>query len=161
MGTLHEGISTFTIISRWILLRMINVPDKLCGGNQNTYFMSNNFFRKSCRLWDNAGKYRRARQATDDNIIWHMRNACWITKATDIHSEYVILIAFPRQQWLRERVFMLRFTYMPVLFSYPTLRLVVITPVSYSEDPEFQPGDRLSVLRSVTWIKCNREIASN
>ena len=32
-----------------------------------------------------------------------MRNACWITKATDTHSVYVILIAFPRQQWLRER----------------------------------------------------------
>jgi hypothetical protein len=32
-----------------------------------------------------------------------MRFACRITKATDTHSEYVILIAFPRQQWLRER----------------------------------------------------------
>jgi hypothetical protein len=27
--------------------------------------------------------------------IWRVRIACWITKATDIHSEYVILIAFP------------------------------------------------------------------
>jgi hypothetical protein len=25
---------------------------------------------------------------------WHMRIACWITKATSTHSEYVILIAF-------------------------------------------------------------------
>jgi hypothetical protein len=39
-------------------------------------------------------KYGRARQATDDNIIRRMRFACWITKATDTHSEYVILIAF-------------------------------------------------------------------
>jgi hypothetical protein len=26
--------------------------------------------------------------------IWHMRIACWISKATNIHSEYVILFAF-------------------------------------------------------------------
>ena len=48
-------------------------------------------------------KYGTARQATDDNIIRRMRVACWITKATDTHLEYVVLIAFQRQQWLRER----------------------------------------------------------
>jgi len=31
-----------------------------------------------------------------------------ITKATDTHSEYVILTAFPRKLWLRERASMLR-----------------------------------------------------
>jgi hypothetical protein len=31
-----------------------------------------------------------------------MRIPYWITKTTDTHSEYVILIGFPRQQWLRE-----------------------------------------------------------
>jgi hypothetical protein len=35
-------------------------------------------------------KYVRARQATHGNKIWHMRIACWITKATDTHSEYEI-----------------------------------------------------------------------
>jgi hypothetical protein len=37
--------------------------------------------------------------------IWRMRIAYWITKATGTHSEYVlvILIAFPRKQWLHER----------------------------------------------------------
>jgi len=39
-------------------------------------------------------KYGRARQATDDNIIRRMRIVCWITKFTNTHSEYVILIAF-------------------------------------------------------------------
>jgi hypothetical protein len=48
-------------------------------------------------------KYGRARHATDDNIIRRMRFAWWIAKATNTHSEYVILIVFPRQQWLRER----------------------------------------------------------
>ena len=52
-----------------------------------------------------------ARQTTDDNIIRRMRSACWITNATDIHSEYVTFIPFPLQQLLRERVSMLRYTY--------------------------------------------------
>ena len=34
--------------------------------------------------------------------------ATWLTEATDIHSEYVTRIAFPLQQWLRERNSMLR-----------------------------------------------------
>jgi hypothetical protein len=42
-------------------------------------------------------KYGETREATDDNIIRHMHFECWIAKATDTHSEYVIIIAFPRQ----------------------------------------------------------------
>ena len=53
-------------------------------------------------------------QATADNVIKRLRIACCITKATDTHSECVIIIAFPRQQWLRERASMLRYT-LPVL----------------------------------------------
>jgi len=40
--------------------------------------------------------------------ISRMRFACWITKATDTHSEYVVLNAFPWQQWLGERASILR-----------------------------------------------------
>jgi hypothetical protein len=54
-------------------------------------------------------KYGTAGQATDGNIIQRMRFACWITKDTGTHPEYVILIAFPRQQWLRERASGLRY----------------------------------------------------
>jgi hypothetical protein len=54
-------------------------------------------------------KYGIARQARDDNIIRRMRFTCCITKATDTHSEYVILITFPRQQRLRERASILRY----------------------------------------------------
>ena len=43
------------------------------------------------------------------NIIEQdMRIASWITKATDIRSEYVIRIAYSLQQWLRERASLLR-----------------------------------------------------
>jgi len=48
-------------------------------------------------------KYSRAQQAKDDNITRRMRFAWWITKATDLHSEYIILIAFVRQQWLHKQ----------------------------------------------------------
>jgi len=48
-------------------------------------------FWKPCRLWDNVEELCRAGQATDDNIIRRMRVACWIRKATNAHSEYVIL----------------------------------------------------------------------
>ena len=58
--------------------------------------------------------YGEARLATDDNIIRCTRFACWITKATGTHLEYVILIAFPRQHF-RERASVLRYTYIGVL----------------------------------------------
>ena len=35
--------------------------------------------------------------------IWRMRIACWTSKATNTHSEYVIFIAYTLQQWLNER----------------------------------------------------------
>ena len=38
-----------------------------------------------------------------DDIIWRMRYACRMTKAIYTQSEYIILTAFPWQQWLRER----------------------------------------------------------
>jgi len=56
-------------------------------------------------------KYRRVRQDTDDNITRRMRIACWLPKATNTHSQYVILIAFPLKQWLQERAPISRYTY--------------------------------------------------
>jgi hypothetical protein len=51
------------------------------------------------------------RQVTDENIIWRMRFVCWITKATDIHSEYIIIIAFSTATMVSERASVLRYTY--------------------------------------------------
>jgi hypothetical protein len=84
-GTLHEDVSTFLTIFRWILLRMRNVLDKNCRENQNTGFMFNNVFRISCPLWDNVEKYCWARGATNEVTIWLIRVACW-KKATCTHS---------------------------------------------------------------------------
>ena len=63
-------------------------------------------------------KYGTAEQATDDSKIRCMRFACGITKATDTHSEYVILIAFQRKQWLTRTRFNITFIRtLPVLLS--------------------------------------------
>jgi len=47
--------------------------------------------------------------------MWHMRSACWILKAINTPSEYVIFIAFGRQQWLRERASIAFIRTLPVL----------------------------------------------
>jgi len=47
-------------------------------------------------MWKNVGWVK------PQITVWRMRIACWITKATNTHSEYVIHIAFPLQQKLHE-----------------------------------------------------------
>jgi len=61
-------------------------------------------------MWKNIVGRDRPQMTT-----WRMRIACWINRAADTHSEQKILIAFPRQQWLRERSSLLRYTYMACL----------------------------------------------
>ena len=49
--------------------------------------------------------------------IRSMRIECWITKARNTHTEYVILIAFPLQQCLDERIsLLLRYSILSVFF---------------------------------------------
>ena len=47
--------------------------------------------------------------------IWYMRAECRITKATDKHSEYVIIIAFKLQQWLHQCASMLHYAFIACL----------------------------------------------
>ena len=42
--------------------------------------------------------------------IWHMRISRQIHKATNTHSQYVMLTAFLLQQWLQERTLLLHYT---------------------------------------------------
>ena len=107
---------------------MRNILDKSCRQNQNTHLMFNFFFfRKSCPLCHNVQKYSAARWTTDDHIIQRMRTECWITKATETHSEHILLIAFPRQQWLRERASVLRlYGTLPALLSHHLVRAMPV-----------------------------------
>jgi hypothetical protein len=47
-----------------------------------------------------------------------MSIACWIPKATEIISEYVIRVASPLQQWLHERASVLIYTYFASLVNF-------------------------------------------
>jgi len=40
------------------------------------------FFRKSCRLWDNVKK-KIVEPGREQTVVWRMRIACWIRKATN------------------------------------------------------------------------------
>jgi hypothetical protein len=71
--------------------------------------------------------YDTAGVATDDNTIRRMRLACQINKATDTHSEHVILIAFPRRQWLREHTSMLHCTHIAHLLLYILNHIMTLT----------------------------------
>ena len=113
--TVHEYPSTFMTVSRSSFLTMRIFPDKICTENQNTYFIFENFSRKSCRLWENVDKFCTAGQATNDNEIGRMRIACYINEATNTHLEYARLTASPLQQWLRQRVSALRCTHIACL----------------------------------------------
>ena len=55
--------------------------------------------------------YRKDGQTTYNDTIWCVRIECWLPKDTDAHLEFVILIAFPQKQWLRERTSVLRYAY--------------------------------------------------
>ena len=80
---------------------------QICRETQITHFIFSNFFyyRKSFRLWDDVEKYVRA----GIGHIWPYN--AWICKATNALAEYVLLTAFPLQQWLNERASVLRCTY--------------------------------------------------
>jgi len=64
-------------------------------------------------MWKNT--VERGRPQT---TIWRMRPACWLPKATNTHSKYVIIIAFALQQWLHERTSMLCYTYIACLVQF-------------------------------------------
>jgi len=81
-------------------------------------------------MWKNTVELGRPQMT-----IRRMRIACWIPRARNSYSEYVIHIAPPLQQWLNERASMSRFTYIGCLV--------------YN-------GDEVCLLRGTDWVfKCN------
>jgi len=96
MGTLHEDPCTFMIVSHQILPKIISVLGKSGRENQNTHFIFNDFFPEIVLvICDNVRKYIEP----------------------DTHSEYIKLIAFPREQWLCKCASMLHYTYIVYLVN--------------------------------------------
>jgi hypothetical protein len=98
----HFSLRSFHIHDMSLNLpRIINLSGKSCIENHETAFVFYNFSPENHTLYET---FCTAGQATNDNIIRRLRFACWITKNTNILSEYVIQTAFPKQEWLRERL---------------------------------------------------------
>jgi len=78
-------------------------------GNLSAHFMFSKVFENRTVyeiMWKNTVQADRPQMTT-----WRMRIACWISKATNTHSHYVIFIVFPLQQWLHEHTSLLQHTY--------------------------------------------------
>jgi hypothetical protein len=78
---------------------MRNISEKLVEKIKKIYFLLTIFFPKIVQFAI-SGKNIVEPNRTQ-MIIWRLRIACWITKASSTYSDYVILFAFPLQQWLR------------------------------------------------------------
>jgi hypothetical protein len=106
----------------------IKVVEKI----KTNILFSATFFRKSCRLWDNVEKCGWAREAADDNMAARYTligratrgqaiasaPAPTVTRArTLMHSptRAHTNIAFPRQQWFRERASVFCYKYIASL----------------------------------------------
>jgi len=90
--------------------------------------------------------------------IWGMRISYWITKATDTNSEYVILIALPRQQPLRKRSLMLR-SYARCMYGSWTLLEIRTLKYIHHRHHKHQGLDRL--IRSVSRVTVGRAVLTS
>jgi len=122
--TLCEDYWTFFVIFRSFLLIMRNISEKAVEEIKIHFVLITCFENRAFYeiMWKNIVQ-RTRRQI----IIWRMRIACWMTKATNTHSEYVILIAVPLQQRLHERASVLRYTYIAGLVNLRSIWRCIIS----------------------------------
>jgi len=88
---------------------MRNVSVKLCRDKQYIKYMFKNVFQ-NCVFFDIFWKSV-LNPERPHMIQRHMRITCWIPKATNIHSQYVILIAFRLPKKFHANNSMLRYMY--------------------------------------------------
>jgi hypothetical protein len=80
------------------------------------------FFRKSCGFWENVEKLGGAREAAQ-TAVWHRTAYVQPHARTHTHiQKYVIITAFPRQQWCLNTPQRYVLRTKPILFSHPTYR---------------------------------------
>ena len=110
--TSHVHLHTLTTVSRLILLRMRNVSTKVVGKIKIHILYSITFFPDNRAIYELMWKiYGTPVQATDDKRIW-LHELCMPGNSDHRH---ILSIACTRQQWSRERVSILPFTYIAFL----------------------------------------------
>jgi hypothetical protein len=105
---LNEDLGKFVVVTLWILLgirSVLKVVEEI-----KTHFIFSNPPPED-RAIDTVMKKYIAEPDTRQMTILRLHILRLVPKATNTLSEYVILIAFPRQQWLRERFYVLSYTY--------------------------------------------------
>jgi hypothetical protein len=75
--------------------------------SKHLFYIQKLFFPKIVSFFNNVKKYGRAGQATDGNILWCIRFACWVITTLWIYNTYYL----PLQQWLCECTSMIMYTY--------------------------------------------------
>jgi hypothetical protein len=97
---------------------MKNVSDKSCRENQSMCFIFNKSFSKNCAVYEIMWK-NIVEPDMPQMTIWCMCIACLIAKATRTLGEYVIIIAFPQQQWLHDAPQCYVYKYISCLVHFP------------------------------------------
>jgi len=97
VGNLHDDLCTFQIVSCQVLHRTRNIAGKSCTAKHTNYVQYPP--PQNHTIWDNVEEYCTAKQVTDYNMLCA---PCMLEKKgyRHTHSKYVILNAFPWQQWL-------------------------------------------------------------
>jgi hypothetical protein len=113
INTLHKDQCTFwsyfaQFTIEWELLQA-KVVEKI-----KKYIMFILFFSRNITIYELMWK-NVVELDVPQMTIWHMHIACWICKASNTHSEYVILIAFPVHYWLHKRASELCYAYIACL----------------------------------------------
>ena len=107
-GNLYEDVCLFMIIYLWNLLSVRNIK-------QNLYKKSKHIFLYRSFLFENRVVYEIMWKNTVVPDRGHRKQygarniVCWIPKATNTHSEYVILIFLLQHRW-QEYALVLRST---------------------------------------------------
>jgi hypothetical protein len=118
-------------MSRSFLLRTKNAS-KLYRKPKHELYIQKGFFENRAGyeiMWKNIVEPGRPEMTS-----WRKRIAWWTPKAINTPAEYVILIAFPLQQWLRERRPMLPFTYITRrVFLFPSSSGICNFCMTYSQ----------------------------
>ena len=87
-------------ISRSFRLRMRNVSDKILGKIKTHIIYSTAFFFENRTVYEIRWK-NNVEQGKPQKTIWRMSVECWLPKATNTYTEYLILIVFLLLQWLK------------------------------------------------------------
>jgi len=88
----QKNIKLFLVISRSIRLRMKKKSHTNFRETRNTNFMFKIIFSSKMVLFMIIMRKHRVERGRPQMTIWHMRIPCWIPKATNKHTDYVIAL---------------------------------------------------------------------